>query len=314
MHLYDFRRPFPEPYIPRHLTFEIPERIGADGKIVAPLDIDPAPRVPFARGQAWKPSASACYGRSRTRRTSCARRADERICRAFHNALAPAQSVIREYGAPRDRDRCLAEAADAGAPARDRCAACGRPGSGAAPRVTSLGGVLAIGRLSERPIFAVGSGPSMAPVAAAYTASTSWPAATSIVCDSGGTSFDVAWSATADVSTRETWLGEPFDGPPHGLASVDVRASVPEAAASPGSTPAACCGSGPRARAPTPGRLLRPRRDRPTVTDAALVLGYLDPTASSAARWGSTSRPRRGRSAPVGEQPGLDSDAAAARS
>jgi N-methylhydantoinase A len=33
---YDNRRPFPKPYVPRALTFEIPERIGAAGEVVSP--------------------------------------------------------------------------------------------------------------------------------------------------------------------------------------------------------------------------------------------------------------------------------------
>src|SRR6185295_1523714 len=39
---YDNRRPFPKPYVPRALTFEVPERIGAAGEIVRPLDEDAA--------------------------------------------------------------------------------------------------------------------------------------------------------------------------------------------------------------------------------------------------------------------------------
>ncbi len=45
MHPYDFTRPYPEPYIPRRLTFEIRERIGADGEVVTPLDEHHARRV-----------------------------------------------------------------------------------------------------------------------------------------------------------------------------------------------------------------------------------------------------------------------------
>jgi N-methylhydantoinase A len=36
--VFDFSVPFPRPYVPRSLTFEVPERIGADGSIVASLD------------------------------------------------------------------------------------------------------------------------------------------------------------------------------------------------------------------------------------------------------------------------------------
>ncbi len=34
----DYSQPYPDPYIPRSLSFEIPERIYADGRVVTPLD------------------------------------------------------------------------------------------------------------------------------------------------------------------------------------------------------------------------------------------------------------------------------------
>ena len=38
MEPFNFLVPFPKPYIPRALTFEVPERIGADGSVYEPLD------------------------------------------------------------------------------------------------------------------------------------------------------------------------------------------------------------------------------------------------------------------------------------
>ena len=35
---FNFTRPYPQPYVPRALTFEVPERIGAQGEVVKPLD------------------------------------------------------------------------------------------------------------------------------------------------------------------------------------------------------------------------------------------------------------------------------------
>ena len=32
--LFDYTRPFPDPYVPRSLTFEVPERIWSDGRII----------------------------------------------------------------------------------------------------------------------------------------------------------------------------------------------------------------------------------------------------------------------------------------
>src|SRR5690242_8030897 len=36
--VFDFTRPYPQPYVPRSLTFEVPERITADGQVSRPLD------------------------------------------------------------------------------------------------------------------------------------------------------------------------------------------------------------------------------------------------------------------------------------
>src|SRR5581483_8330268 len=35
---FNFTRPYPQPYLPRSLTFEVPERIDAEGEVVEPLD------------------------------------------------------------------------------------------------------------------------------------------------------------------------------------------------------------------------------------------------------------------------------------
>jgi len=35
---FNFRVPFPKPYVPRSLTFEVLERIAADGKVLEPVD------------------------------------------------------------------------------------------------------------------------------------------------------------------------------------------------------------------------------------------------------------------------------------
>lgn len=37
-HPFDYSSAYPEPYVPRHLTFEIPERVDALGRITRPLD------------------------------------------------------------------------------------------------------------------------------------------------------------------------------------------------------------------------------------------------------------------------------------
>ena len=66
--------PYPPPYVPRFLTFEIRERIDSEGDVFVELDEASVRRRDRARrgGSAPRRSPSACSGRSSTRRTSCA--------------------------------------------------------------------------------------------------------------------------------------------------------------------------------------------------------------------------------------------------
>ena len=64
---------FPPPYIPRRLTFEIPERINAEGGVERALDEARHGRSSRAcRASAWTRWRWRCSGRSSTRRMSCA--------------------------------------------------------------------------------------------------------------------------------------------------------------------------------------------------------------------------------------------------
>jgi N-methylhydantoinase A len=145
--------------------------------------------------------------------------------------------------------------------------------------VTSQGGVMEAADIARAPIHAVKSGPAMAPVAGRVYAVAEGGADTAIVADAGGTSYDVSLVRRTRIPwTRETWIGPPYRGHMTGFPSVDVRiigagggsiAAVDEAGllrvgpASAGAVPGpACYGQGGA---------------RSTVTDAALVLGYLDP-------------------------------------
>ena len=79
-------------------------------------------------------------------------------------------------------------------------------------------------RWSTSPIYSVRSGPSLAPVAGRVYADAETGSGDVIVCDTGGTSFDVGLVRGGElVFTRETWLGEPFAGHLTGLSSVDMR-------------------------------------------------------------------------------------------
>jgi N-methylhydantoinase B len=125
----------------------------------------------------------------------------------------------------------------------------------------------------------VKSGPAMAPLAGlSYAQSENLPQEVLIV-DTGGTTFDVSLVRNGEIKyTRETWLGAPYTGHNVGMASVDVRS----VGAGGGSIAWVDSGGllqvGPRSAGAMPGPACYAQGGtEPTVTDAALVLGYIDP-------------------------------------
>jgi N-methylhydantoinase A len=283
MHPYDFRREYPAPYVPRHLTFEIRERIGADGEVVAPLDEEQAGSVLARIGRLDVEAVaiallwSVANGEHEDRLAALCAEMLPGVAVTRSHALNP---VMREYR------RASCAAIDASLkPLMQRHLRAIEDGlrdaglAGQLVAATSMGGVLPIEHLAERPIYAAKSGPSLAPIAARVYASAELDATDAVVCDTGGTSFDVSLVREgAPVFTRETWLGEPFTGHHTGLASVDVRSI----GAGGGSIAWIDAGGllrvGPDSAGADPGPACYGNGgSRPTVTDAACVLGYLDP-------------------------------------
>ena len=283
MHLYDFRRPFPDPYVPRHLTFEIPERIGAEGDVVVALDLDaaretirslePAGIEAVAVSLLWSianPEHEVLLGEL----------LEEELPRVPYTLSHRLNPIIREYR------RTSGTAIDASLKPlmqehlREIEVGLGDAGfAGELVAASSFGGVLPMDRLIERPIFAARSGPSLAPVAGRLYSERELDGADAIVCDAGGTSFDV--SVVRDggiVFARETWLGPPFEGHLTGLASVDVRSIGAGGGSIAWLDPGGLLRVGPDSAGADPGPACYGRGgERPTVTDAAAVLGYLDP-------------------------------------
>ena len=135
-----------------------------------------------------------------------------------------------------------------------------------------LGGMMPPDEIAERPIYSVMSGPTLAPVAAKRLAD----APDLVVVDMGGTSFDV--SAVRDgqlVISPEAMLTE-FDM--LGIPKVDVRS----VGAGGGSIAHVDAGGllrvGPESAGAEPGPACYGLGGtRPTVTDADVVLGIIDP-------------------------------------
>ncbi len=141
---------------------------------------------------------------------------------------------------------------------------------------TSFGGLLGVEDVAARPIYSVNSAPAMAPVTGRVYA----PGERNvIVCDMGGTSFDVSLVRDGYIKfTRETWLGGQFTGHMTGLSAVDIK----NIGAGGGSIAWIDAGGllrvGPQSAGAQPGpACYGAGGTEPTVTDAAVVLGYIDP-------------------------------------
>jgi N-methylhydantoinase A len=280
---YDYSRPFPEPYVPRRLTLEIAERVDAGGNVVRALDEAGAVAQLTRARELDAEAVSVCL------LWSTANPAHELALGALIERELPGlpyslshqiNPIVREYR------RASGTAIDASLkPLMQRHLpeiAAGLSDEGFAGELlaaSSAGGVVPMGELIDSPLWSVRSGPSLAPVAARTVAAVETGSGDVIVCDTGGTSFDVSLVREGDlVFTSETWLGEPFAGHLTGLSSVDVRSI----GAGGGSIAWVDAGGllrvGPQSARAHPGPACYGLGGtRPTVTDAALVLGYLDP-------------------------------------
>lgn len=280
---FNYSVPYPEPYVPRHLTFEVPERVTFSGGIHTPLDEASLRRTLMALKEAQVEAIAVCYLWSVVNPAHELRTAEliaEVLPGTPYTLSHQINPSIREYR------RAAAASMDASlkplmgrylGSLTERLADAGF--AGRVLVLTSQGGVLDAEPLSRQPIHAINSGPSMAPIAGRHFAQQEGFNEDVIIADTGGTTYDVSlvrggvipWSA-------ETWIGPRFSGHMTGFPSVDVTsvgagggsiASVDEGGmlhvgpASAGAVPGPVCyGKG--------GTL-------PTFTDACLALGFLDP-------------------------------------
>ena len=146
---------------------------------------------------------------------------------------------------------------------------------------TSFGGAWRPQEVVERPIYSVGSGPSMAPVAALTYARAEHAekGRDLIVCDTGGTTFDVGLVSGGEINfTAETWLGGRWIGHITGIRAVDVKSIGAGGGSIVWIDPGGLLRVGPRSAGADPGPACYGRGGtEPTITDAAVVLGWIDP-------------------------------------
>jgi N-methylhydantoinase A len=312
--LFDLRVKYPDPYIPRRLTFEVPERIDAQGHVVKALD-EEAVRATLRRFPALGIEAVAVCLLSSYVNAAHERRIGELLAEELDGTPFTLSSEINPI--PREYRRASSAAIDASlkplmaAFLRQLAAALRDAGfRGELMAATSSGGVVPVEDLAERPLLSLRSGPSMAPVAGLVYSAEELDADQVIVCDTGGTSFDVSLIRDGAISfTHETWLGPRFMGHLTGASSVDIRSI----GAGGGSIAWVDSGGllhvGPQSAGATPGPACYGRGGtKPTVTDAAMVLGYIDPDGFLGGRMGLDEEAARRVVGELGSALGLSAE------
>ncbi len=276
---YDWQMEYPEPYIPRYLTFGVGERINAEGGIEQELNEDDV-RQAISRLKEYKVSAiavallwSIVNPIHELKIAGIIEKEWPGIPYSLSHLVNP---CIREYR------RFSSTAIDASlkplvgsyvAQLEKRLEAIGYKGQ--LSLLTSSGGVVSAEELVRKPIYSVDCGPALAPSAGRLVAGTDLGINNIITTDMGGTSFDVACITGGEIAvSRETEVG----GFMLGINKVDSKSI----GAGGGSIAWVDTGGllhiGPHSAGAVPGPACYNKGGtEPTVTDANVVLGYLDP-------------------------------------
>lgn len=280
---FNFTQRYPEPYIPRRLTFEVPERIYADGSVVQPLDAEAAIAVIGQLKDLQVEAVAVCLLWSiinSDHEDRIAALLDEHLPGVPYTLSHRLNPAIREFR------RASSVAVDAslkpmmGKYMRSLEGRLREAGfNGRTLVLTSQAGVIDAEHAAAAPIRIVNSGPSMAPVAGRFFADQDGGHADAIVADTGGTTYDVSIVRNGMIpTTRETWIGPRYRGIMIGLPWIDVRS----VGAGGGSIAWIDSGGllhvGPQSAGSEPGPVAYGRGGtEPTVTDASLMLGHIDP-------------------------------------
>lgn len=281
--VFNFTVPFPEPYVPRALTFEVPERIGPDGTVIRELDEAAVLQIIEKLKTQEVEAVAVCLLWSIVNAAH-----EARIGQLLAEHLPEVPFTLSHQINPslREYRRASSTAIDAslkplmGRYMRTLSARLKEAGfDGRVLIVTSSAGVIDAEDAAAEPIHLINSGPSMAPVAGRYFAERDAEAPSAIVADTGGTTYDLSLVRRGRIPwTRETWVGEEYRGHMTGFPSVGVRSIGAGGGSMAWIDDGGLLHVGPQSAGAVPGPVAYGRGGEvPTLTDACLVLGYIDP-------------------------------------
>lgn len=282
--LFEYGREYPGPYVPRSLTFEVDERVDWRGKVIRPLDLERVDAVADQLQTHGVEAVGVCLLWSianNAHELAVRGRLRERLGDGIAITLShEVNPVMREYY--RASSTCI----DASLKPlmsdylRSLGARLQEAGFDGRLLIASVsGGLVDPSRLAEKPVLSINSGPALAPVAGAHYAASIADADTAIVVDTGGTSFDVSVVRSGRIPrTKESWLGDKYVSDITGFPSIDVRTTGAGGGSIARVDRHGLLTVGPDSAGSDPGPVCYGRGGTAvTVTDACLVLGYLDP-------------------------------------
>jgi N-methylhydantoinase A len=311
---FDWNLDYPEPFVPRSLTQAIVERMSPEGETVVPLDeVQAREAILRLRGTGVRSVAVAFLWsfENPAHELRVAELIAELWPDAFVSLSHQVNPVIREYR--RTIDTCLDAAlkpllGEYVGQLNDRLRDEGLRGE--AYLLTSSGGVTSAREMISRPAANLHSAPSLSHVGGRHFARAALACDDLVVCDIGGARSDVTVVTGGEAKVTRDWnLGSETPGYPRvdvrgidacggSIAWVDEGGLIRVGPENAGSRPGpACYGLG--------GEL-------PTVTDAAVVLGYNDPDSfvSGTLRL-NRDKAREALVAHIASPLGLDAEAAA---
>jgi N-methylhydantoinase A len=269
-HLYDLFPARPPGLVPEGLRFELPERLASDGTVLTPLDLSPLPEIVRILRKEKIESVAVLFLFSFLRpdheeAVGSALEAEgfevslsHRILPEFREVERGSTTLVNAYVRP-VMGRYLSKVSE------------GLPGS--LHVVQSNRGCLTPDRAAQEAVHTLLSGPAAGVVGAMTVAKAGKQDVNLITFDMGGTSTDVALIQGEPVISTQHSLG----GFPVGVPMVDVHT----VGAGGGSIASVDAGGalrvGPESAGADPGPACYGKGDRPTVTDAHVVLGHLRP-------------------------------------
>ncbi len=265
-----------DPLVPRHLRLEVAERVGPDGAVLRGLDPSALPGLVATLEAEGVEAVAVCLLHAYANAAHERALGDALARRLRHVSLSSAVNAeFREY------ERSVTTVLNAAvmplaARYLDELRA-GLAGAGGVRSVSVLassGGMMSLEAARQRPVAMAVSGPAAGVAAAAHLAE-ELGGGGALAFDMGGTTTDVCLVVDGRAETVEQ---RSLGGHPVRLSSVAVESIGAGGGSVAWSDAAGGLKVGPRSAGAEPGPACYGRGGQePTVTDANLVLGYLNP-------------------------------------